>query len=104
MFPHRLGKEIGLKKRGLDKGRHPNEKKNFSIRALPELLKPPHPPIRATLPTFSGRQKRRFARKAEKILMMIIFVAMILLIKILVILMIMMTKNTEKPTNIVNFG
>ena len=25
-----------------------------------------HPPIRATLPTFSGRQKRRFARMAEK--------------------------------------
>ena len=27
---------------------------------------PPHPPIRATLPTLSGRQKRRFARMAEK--------------------------------------
>ena len=39
-------------------------KKNFSIRALPEL--PPRPPIRATLPTFSGRQKRRFARMVEK--------------------------------------
>jgi len=26
----------------------------------------PHPPIQATLPTFSGRQKRRFARMAEK--------------------------------------
>ena len=26
----------------------------------------PHPPIRATLPTLSGRQKRRFARMAEK--------------------------------------
>ena len=69
---------------------------------MPEL--PPHPPIRAILPTFSGRQKRHFARMAEKILMMIIIVAMIILIKILVILMIMMTKNTEKPTNIVNFG
>ena len=47
--------------------RHPNNK-NFSIRALPELPKPlpPHPPIRATLPTFSGRQKQRFARMAEK--------------------------------------
>ena len=41
-------------------------KKNFSIRALPELPKPPHPPIWATLPTFPGRQKRRFARMAEK--------------------------------------
>ena len=40
----------------------------------------------------------------KKILMMIIIVAMIILINILVILMIMMTKNTEKPTNIVNFG
>ena len=47
------------------KGRHQNQK-NFSIRALPELPKPPHPPIWATLPTFSGRQKRRFARMAEK--------------------------------------
>ena len=37
--------------------------KNFSIRALSEL---PPPPNRATLPTFSGRQKRRFARMAEK--------------------------------------
>ena len=27
---------------------------------------PPHPPIRATLPTLSGRQKRRFARMAGK--------------------------------------
>ena len=27
---------------------------------------PHHPPIRATLPTLSGRQKRRFARMAEK--------------------------------------
>ena len=40
----------------------------------------------------------------KKILIMIIIFAMIILIKILVILMIMMTKNTEKPTNIVNFG
>ena len=47
------------------KGRQPNYK-NFSIRALPELPKPPPPPIRATLPTFSGRQKRRCARIAEK--------------------------------------
>ena len=39
--------------------------KNFSILALPELPKP-HPPIRATLPTLSGRQKRRFARMVEK--------------------------------------
>ena len=37
----------------------------------------------------------------KKILMMIIIVAMIILIKILVIIM---TKNTEKPTNIINFG
>ena len=29
-------------------------KKNVSIRALPELAKPPHPPIRATLPTLSA--------------------------------------------------
>ena len=65
-----------------------SKRKNFSIRALPELP----PPIRATLPTFSGRQKQRFARMAEKILMMIIIVAMIILIKILVILMIMMKK------------
>ena len=85
-----------------DKGRHPNYK-NLSIRALPELPKP-HPPIRATLPTFTGQQKRRFAHMAEKILMMIIVVAMIILIEILVLLMIIMTKNTEKPTNIVNFG
>ena len=75
--------------------------KKTSIRTLLEL---PHPPIRATLQTFSGRQKRRFARMAEKILTMIIIVAMMILIKILVILIIMMTKNTEKPTNIVNFG
>ena len=48
------------------KGRHQSQK-HTSIRALPELHKPPpHPPIRATLPTFSGRQKRRFARMAEK--------------------------------------
>ena len=47
------------------KGRHQN-KKHFSIRAMSELPKPPHPPIRATLPTLSGRQKRRFARMAEK--------------------------------------
>ena len=40
----------------------------------------------------------------KKILMMIIIVAMIILIIILVILMITMTKNTETPTNIVNFG
>ena len=49
---------------GHPEGRHRNEK-NFSIRALPKLPKP-HPPIRATLPTFSGRQKRRFVRMAEK--------------------------------------
>ena len=30
------------------------------------LNPPPHSPIRATLPTLSGRQKRRFARMAEK--------------------------------------
>ena len=36
-------------------------KKNFSIRALPELSKPPPPNS-----TFCGRQKRRFARMAEK--------------------------------------
>ena len=36
--------------------------------------------------------------------MVIVIVAMIILIKILVILMIIMTKNTEKPTNIANFG
>ena len=78
-------------------------KKSFQFGHCPNYPNP-HPPIRATLPTFSGRQKRRFARMAEKILMMIIIVAMIILIKILVILMIMMTKNTEKPTNIVNFG
>ena len=42
-----------------------SKRKNFSIWALPELPKP-HPPIRATLPTFSGRQKRRFARMVEK--------------------------------------
>ena len=62
----------------------------------PNYPKPPPPPIRATLPTFSGRLKRRFARMAEK-----------------------NTDddnncchdncdqnfgNTEKPTNIVNFG
>ena len=47
------------------KGRHQNNK-NFSIRALPELPKPPHPPMRATLPTLSGRQKRRCAYGGKK--------------------------------------
>ena len=44
-----LRKDIGTKK----------------LRALPKLP-PTHPPIRATLPTFSGRQKRRFACMAGK--------------------------------------
>ena len=79
-------------------------KKTFQFGHCPNYPNPPRPPIRATLPTFSGRQKQRFARMAEKILMMIIIVAVIILIKILVLLMIIMTKNTEKPTNIVNFG
>ena len=50
------------------KGRRQRKKKNVFFRALPELPKPPPPmtPIRATLPTLSGRQKRRFARMAEK--------------------------------------
>ena len=39
---------------GAPKGRVQN-KKNVSIRALPELANPPlHPPIRATFPTFSA--------------------------------------------------
>ena len=57
--------------------------------------------------SFSGNLGKTSKPKTHfnsKILMMIIIVAMIILIKILVILMIMMTKNTEKPTNIVNYG
>ena len=61
------------------------------IRALPELANP-HPPIRAPWSFFSGRQKRHFARMAEKILMMIIIIAMIILIKILVIFMVILAK------------
>ena len=73
-------------------GKTSKQKKLFNS-GIAQITPPhPHPPIRATLPTFSGRQKRM----TEKILMMIIIVAMIILIKILVILMIMMTKNTEK--------
>ena len=59
--PQKKSSTMALRHYGT-KGRHQNQK-NFSIRALPEL---PKPPIRATLPTFSGRQKRRFARMAEK--------------------------------------
>ena len=40
-------------------------KKLFNL-GIARITQPPHPPIRATLPTFSGRQKRRFARMAEK--------------------------------------
>ena len=47
------------------KGRH-KQKMKVLIRALPELPKPPHPPIRAPWSFFSGRQKRRFARMMEK--------------------------------------
>ena len=36
------------------------------IRALPELPKPPHPPIRAPWSFLSGRQKRRFVHMTEK--------------------------------------
>ena len=39
--------------------------KTFQFGHCPNYPNPP-PPIRATLPTFSGRQKRRFARMAEK--------------------------------------
>ena len=68
---------------------------NSGIARITQKKKNP-PPIRATLPTFSGRQKRRFARMAEKILMTIIIVAKIILIKILVILMIIMTKHCQR--------
>ena len=49
------------------KGRHPNEK-TFQFGHCPNYPKKnlPHPPIWATLPTFSSRQKRRFARMVEK--------------------------------------
>ena len=42
--------------------------KIFQFRHCPNYPKknPPHPPIRATLPTFSGRQKRRFTLMAKK--------------------------------------
>ena len=89
----------------LPKGRHQN-KKHTSIRALPELPKPSPPtPQFGQLYRLYPADKNDVLRVwRKKILMMIIIVAMIILIKILVILMIMMTKNTEKPTNIVNFG
>ena len=82
--------------------RHQN-KKNFSIRALPELPKP-HPQFGQLYRLFPADKNDVLRVWRKKILMMIIIAAMIILIKILVILMIMMTKNTEKPTNIVNFG
>ena len=40
-------------------------KKTFQFGHCPNYPNP-HPPSRVTLPTFSGRQKRRFARMAEK--------------------------------------
>ena len=71
--------------------------KNFSIRALPELPKPP-PPNSGNFTDFFPANKNDVLRVwRKKILMMIIIVAMIILIKILVILMIMITKMTERP-------
>ncbi len=79
-------------------------KKNFSIRALPELPKPT-PQFGQLYRLFPADKNDVLHVKRKKILMMIIIVAMIILIKILVILMIMMTKNTDKkPTSIVNYG
>ena len=46
------------------KGRH-QKQKHTSIRALPELPKPP-PPNSGNFTDFSGRQKQRFARMVEK--------------------------------------
>ena len=78
-------------------------KKNFSIRALPELPKTPTPQFGQLYRLFPADKNDVLRVCWKKILMMIIIVAMTILIKILVILMIIMTKNTEKPTNIVNF-
>ena len=76
-------------------------KKNVYFRALPKLALPP--PIRATWSSFSGRQKRRFARMTGKNLMLIMKVAMIIMMIIMVILMIIMTKMTKKHTITVKF-
>ena len=46
-------------------GKTSKQKKLFNS-GISRITQTPHPPIRATLPTFSGRQKRRFARMAEK--------------------------------------
>ena len=48
----------------VDLGKTSERKKRFNSGIA--RITQPHPPIRATLPTFSGRQKRRFVRMAEK--------------------------------------
>ena len=49
----------------MDKGRHPL-KKVANFKALPELAKPPHPPIRATWSSFFRTSKRHFTRMTGK--------------------------------------
>ena len=43
-----------------------SKQKTLFNSGIARITQTPHPPIRATLPTLSGRQKRRFARMAEK--------------------------------------
>ena len=43
-----------------------SKQKTLFNSGIARITQTPHPPIWATLPTFSGRQKRRFAGMAEK--------------------------------------